>query len=101
VTLIILLVVFGALIAAGVPILLALSAVGAAVGLSAFASYLVPTNDLLSSVVLLVGMAVGVDYSLFYIRRDREERAKGDSVDHAIAVTAATSGRAVVVSASP
>jgi putative drug exporter of the RND superfamily len=98
VTMIILLVVFGALIAAGVPILLALSTVGAAVGLSAFASYLVPTNDLLSSVVLLVGMAVGVDYSLFYIRRDREERAKGDSVDHAIAVTAATSGRAVVVS---
>jgi putative drug exporter of the RND superfamily len=98
VTLIILLVVFGALIAAGVPILLALSSVGAAVGLSALASYLVPTNDLLSSVVLLVGMAVGVDYSLFYIRRDREERARGDSVDHAIAVTAATSGRAVVVS---
>ena len=98
VTLIILLVVFGALIAAGVPVLLALSSVGAAVGLSAFASYLVPTNDLLSSVVLLVGMAVGVDYSLFYIRRDREERATGDSVDHAIAVTAATSGRAVVVS---
>jgi putative drug exporter of the RND superfamily len=97
-TLIILLVVFGALIAAGVPVLLALSSVGAAIGLSAFASYLVPTNDLLSSVVLLVGMAVGVDYSLFYIRRDREERAKGDSVDHAIAVTAATSGRAVVVS---
>ena len=98
VTLIILLIVFGALIAAGVPILLALSSVGAAVGLSALASYLVPTNDLLSSVVLLVGMAVGVDYSLFYIRRDREERARGDSVDHAIAVTAATSGRAVVVS---
>jgi putative drug exporter of the RND superfamily len=98
VTLVILLVVFGALIAAGVPILLALSSVAAAVGLSAFASYLVPTNDLLSSVVLLVGMAVGVDYSLFYIRRDREERAKGDSVDHAIAITAATSGRAVVVS---
>jgi RND superfamily putative drug exporter len=98
VTLAILLVVFGALIAAGVPILLALSSVGAAMGLSAFASYLVPSNEMLASVVLLVGMAVGVDYSLFYIRRDREERAKGDSVDHAIAVVAATSGRAVVVS---
>src|SRR5215207_645138 len=98
VSLAILLVVFGALIAAGVPILLALSSVGAAMGLSAFASYLVPSNEMLASVVLLVGMAVGVDYSLFYIRRDREERAKGDSVDHAIAVVAATSGRAVVVS---
>jgi RND superfamily putative drug exporter len=98
VTLVILLVVFGALIAAGVPILLALSSVAAAMGLSAFASYLVPTNEYLASVVLLVGMAVGVDYSLFYIRRDREERSRGDSSDHAIAVTAATSGRAVVVS---
>ncbi|MGH8840106.1 MAG: MMPL family transporter [Jiangellaceae bacterium] len=98
VTLAILLVVFGALIAAGVPILLALSSVGAALGLSSFASYLVPTNDILPSVVLLVGMAVGVDYSLFYIRRDREERGKGDSVEHAISVVAATSGRAVVVS---
>ncbi|HMG31499.1 MAG TPA: MMPL family transporter [Jiangellaceae bacterium] len=98
VTLAILLVVFGALIAAGVPILLALSSVGAAMGLSAFASYLVPSNEFLASVVLLVGMAVGVDYSLFYIRRDREERAKGDSVEHAISVVAATSGRAVVVS---
>ncbi|MGH8828863.1 MAG: MMPL family transporter, partial [Jiangellaceae bacterium] len=98
VTLIILLVVFGALIAAGVPILLALSSVAGAMGLSAFASYLVPSNEMLASVVLLVGMAVGIDYSLFYIRRDREERARGDSVDHAIAVTAATSGRAVVVS---
>jgi RND superfamily putative drug exporter len=97
-TLAILLIVFGALIAAGVPVLLALSSVAAAMGLSTFASYLVPTNDLLASVVLLVGLAVGVDYSLFYIRRDREERARGDSIGHAIAVTAATSGRAVVVS---
>jgi RND superfamily putative drug exporter len=98
VTLAILAVVFGALIAAGVPVLLAFSSVAAALGLSVFASYLVPTTELLASVVLLIGMAVGVDYSLFYVRRAREQRAKGDPVDRAIEVAAATSGRAVVIS---
>lgn len=49
-------------------------------------------------VVLLVGMAVGVDYSLFYIKRAREERAAGRSNDAAIEAAAATSGRAVLVS---
>ncbi|HEX6336086.1 MAG TPA: MMPL family transporter [Jiangellaceae bacterium] len=98
VTLAILAVVFGALIAAGVPVLLAFSSVAAALGLSAFASYLVPTTELLASVVLLIGMAVGVDYSLFYVRRAREQRAAGDSVERAIEIAAATSGRAVVVS---
>lgn len=98
VTLAILAVVFGALIAAGVPVLLAFSSVAAALGLSVFASYLVPTSELLASVVLLIGMAVGVDYSLFYIRRAREQRSTGDPVDRAIEVAAATSGRAVVIS---
>jgi putative drug exporter of the RND superfamily len=98
VTLAILAVVFGALVAAGVPVLLAFSSVAAALGLSAFASYLVPTTELLASVVLLIGMAVGVDYSLFYVRRAREQRAQGDPVERAIEVAAATSGRAVVIS---
>ena len=98
VTLTILAVVFGALIAAGVPVLLAFSSVAAALGLSAFASYLVPTTELLASVVLLIGMAVGVDYSLFYVRRAREQRNNGDPVDRAIEIAAATSGRAVVIS---
>ena len=62
------------------------------------ASYLVPTSELLASVVLLIGMAVGVDYSLFYVRRAREQRNSGDPVDRAIEVAAATSGRAVVIS---
>jgi RND superfamily putative drug exporter len=98
VTLLILVLVFGALIAASVPVLLALSAVVAAMGLSQLASHLVPSADEVSSVILLVGMAVGVDYSLFYIRREREERLKGRSTYDAVAVAAATSGRAVVIS---
>jgi RND superfamily putative drug exporter len=97
-TLIILLVAFGALIAAGVPVLLALTAVAGALGLSGLASHLVPMDDSTSSVVLLIGMAVGVDYSLFYIRRAREERARGASTKDSIAIAAATSGRAIVVS---
>jgi RND superfamily putative drug exporter len=98
VTMVILVVAFGALIAAAVPVLLALSAVAAAMGLSALASYVFPTSEVAASVVLLVGMAVGVDYSLFYIRREREERRLGRGTADAIAIAAATSGRAVVVS---
>src|SRR5579859_6680603 len=93
-----LLVAFGALIAAGVPLLLALSAVGSAIGLSALTSHLIPAQDATSSVILLIGMAVGVDYSLFYLRREREERAKGAGHIDAVEIAAATSGRAVAVS---
>ena len=98
VTLLILLIAFGALIAAGVPILLAMSSVGAAIGLSTLASHLIPATDEMNSVILLIGLAVGVDYSLFYIRREREERAKGRSHLDAVEIAAETSGHAVVVS---
>ncbi|MER7332526.1 MULTISPECIES: MMPL family transporter [unclassified Micromonospora] len=98
VTLAILIIAFGALIAAGVPVLLALSSVAAALGLSTLASHLVPATDTTASVILLIGMAVGVDYSLFYVRREREERAKGRSGLDAVEIAAETSGHAVVVS---
>jgi RND superfamily putative drug exporter len=99
VTLIILLIAFGAIIAAGVPVLLAMSAVGSAIGLSALASHIFPDSGSTSQVILLMGMAVGVDYSLFYLKREREERAKGASHVRAVEIAAATSGHAVVVSA--
>ncbi|GIM88515.1 membrane protein [Paractinoplanes toevensis] len=98
VTLLILIIAFGALIAAGVPLLLALSSVAAAMGLSTLASHLVPMGDATSSVILLIGMAVGVDYSLFYVRREREERALGRNHVDAVEIAAETSGHAVVVS---
>ncbi|MEU4237598.1 MMPL family transporter [Actinoplanes sp. NPDC026619] len=98
VTLFILILAFGALIAAGVPLLLALSSVAAAMGLSTLASHLVPMGDATSSVILLIGMAVGIDYSLFYVRREREERARGRSHVDAVEIAAETSGHAVVVS---
>ena len=74
---ILLIVVFGALVAAGVPLLLALTAVFATIGLLALPSQLLPLDADVSAVILLIGLAVGVDYSLFYLKREREERAAG------------------------
>ena len=98
ITLLILVVAFGSLMAAGIPVLLALSAVLSTVGLIGAVSQLAPVDQSISSVVLLIGLAVGVDYSLFYLRREREERAAGRSEEAALEAAAATSGRAVLVS---
>jgi uncharacterized membrane protein YdfJ with MMPL/SSD domain len=97
-TLAILLVAFGALVAAGLPVLLAFSAVLAATGLNAFVSHAVHSADATTSVILMVGMAVGVDYSLFYLQREREERRSGRSPHDSLLRTAATSGQAVLIS---
>ena len=97
-TLIILVFAFGALVAAGIPMLLALTSVFATLGLLGPLSHIAPVDGQVMHVVLLVGMAVGVDYSLFYLKREREERAAGRQKDAAIEAAAATSGRAVVIS---
>ena len=70
---------FGALVAAGIPLLLALTAVFATFGLVPLPSRLLPIDSAAYAVVLLVGLAVGVDYTMFYLRREREERAAGRS----------------------
>jgi RND superfamily putative drug exporter len=98
VTLLVLLVAFGALLAAGVPVLLGITAVGGALGLVSLVSQLSPIDESTSSVVLLIGMAVGVDYALFYVRRVREERRHGAPTTTAVERAAATSGRAVLTS---
>jgi uncharacterized membrane protein YdfJ with MMPL/SSD domain len=98
VTLIILVVVFGALVAAGIPLLLALTAVLATFGLWAIPSQIWPSDESLYAMILLIGLAVGVDYSMFYLKREREERALGRSPMGALEIAAATSGRAVLVS---
>jgi uncharacterized membrane protein YdfJ with MMPL/SSD domain len=97
-TLIVLLVAFGIIVAAGLPVLLALFAVLGTMGLLGPLSQLSPVSDTINSVVLLIGLAVGVDYALFYIRREREERAAGRSYEAALQAAAATSGRAVLIS---
>ncbi|MFF8277242.1 MMPL family transporter [Streptomyces lateritius] len=100
VTFLILLAVFGAVLAAGIPVLLALFAFAGAVGLYGLASWIFPdAGGAALSVIFMMGMAVGVDYSLFYLKRAREERERsGSTISHvrAVELAAATSGRAVV-----
>ena len=98
VTLIILTITFGTLVAAGLPLLIGITAVIAALGLVAIPSEFLPVDANLPAVILLIGLAVGVDYSLFYLRREREERAAGRSERAALEAAAATSGRAVLIS---
>ena len=98
ITLVILLIAFGALVAASVPIILALTAVLATIGLIGMLSHVSPVDSSINEVILLIGLAVGVDYSMFYLRREREERESGRSEEASLAAAAATSGRAVLVS---
>ncbi|HSK16103.1 MAG TPA: MMPL family transporter [Gaiellaceae bacterium] len=98
ITLAILVIAFGALVAAGIPLLLALTAVIATFGLIALPSGILPMAQQAPALVLLVGLAVGVDYSMFYLRREREERAAGRSERAALEAAAATSGRSVLIS---
>jgi uncharacterized membrane protein YdfJ with MMPL/SSD domain len=98
ITVVILVIAFGALVAAGIPLLLALTAVFATFGLLALPSHIVPMASQAPALVLLIGLAVGVDYSMFYLRREREERAAGRSERAALEAAAATSGRSVLIS---
>src|SRR4051794_297795 len=99
VTLAVLLVAFGAVVAAGVPVLLGIGSVLVALGLTALVSrQITPVDQNTQSLLLLIGLAVGVDYALFGLRRSREERAAGATVRESIARAGATAGRAVVIS---
>ncbi len=98
ITFLILWVAFAALVAALLPLMLALSAIIIATGLLGLTSHVIPIDGSANSMILLIGLAVGVDYSLFYFRRSREERARGASNQDAIGIAAATSGRAVLTS---
>jgi uncharacterized membrane protein YdfJ with MMPL/SSD domain len=97
-TLIILLIAFGAAVAAGVPLLLGISSFVATTGLLGPVSRLMPLHEAVAEVTMLIGLAVGVDYAMFYMRRMMEERDSGRSSADALDVAAATSGRAVLIS---
>jgi len=97
ITFLILLFAFGAFVAAGMPVLLAFTAVLGSIGLAELLSHVAHASDATNSVILLMGMAVGVDYSLFYLKREREERIAGHGED-ALHRAAATSGQAVLIS---
>ncbi len=98
ITLLVLLLTFGALVAAVLPLVFALTAFVGALGLVGLTSQVLPVNGAAQTVMLLIGLAVGVDYSLFYLKREREERARGASRREAIERAAGTSGRSVLIS---
>jgi len=83
-TLLILLITIGALVAAGIPLVLGLTAVMGTFGIIAIASQVQPMDQSVSALVLLVGFAVGVDYSMFHLKREREKRAAGRSEQAAL-----------------
>lgn len=98
VTLVLMLLAFGALFAAGLPVVLAATSVAATIGITAPVSWLVPAEPTVTSMIVLIGMAVGVDYSLFYLKREREERVRGRTTLDAVEIAAETSGHSIMVS---
>jgi RND superfamily putative drug exporter len=97
-TLLILMLAFGAAVAAGLPLLLGISAFVATTGLLGPVSQISPLHEAVGQVTMLIGLAVGVDYAMFYLRRMMEEKDNGRSPEAALDVAAATSGRAVLIS---
>src|SRR6516225_10928402 len=98
VTLLVLVLAFGSLVAALVPLLLGLTAVAAGLGLLGPISHRFPVQDSAKTVIMLIGLAVGVDYALFYAARSRQERQAGATAGQALQTTSRTSGRTVVIS---
>ena len=96
--LIILLVAFGAIVAAGIPLVLGATAVIGTVGLLGPVSQIYALAPDVAQLVVIIGLAVGVDYAMFYSRRMMEERDRGHSPEAALDIAAATSGRTVLIS---
>ncbi len=93
---VVLLITFGSLAAAGLPLLTALIGVG--ISLFAITALAGPLGlaDTTSTVAIMLGLAVGIDYALFIVSRYREERAKGRTAQEAVALATGTAGSAVV-----
>jgi len=98
IALVILVFVFGALVAAFIPVLLALFAIVVGVALIALIGTVSPLSFFAVNMLTFMGLAVGIDYSLFVVSRFREERARGLEVEPAIERSAGTAGRAVAFS---
>ncbi len=98
IALLILIVVFGALVAAGVPIILALVAIAVSLGITAIVGRAFELSFFVTNMITMIGLAVGIDYSLFIIERYREERRHGVEKHEAIAIAGGTASKAVVFS---
>ncbi len=98
ITLGVLVLVFGALVAAGISLILALAAIGVSIGAIIGIGAIVPQSFFIVNIVMMIGLAVGIDYALFIIERYREERRQGLDKHEAIVMTGRTASRAVLFS---
>jgi len=98
IALIILALVFGAVVSAFIPIILAIVSIFTAIGLTAIVGQVVELNDFVPNILSMMGLAVGIDYALFILSRYKEERERGLDKQTAIEAAGATAGRAVVFS---
>jgi putative drug exporter of the RND superfamily len=98
VALIVLVLVFGAVLAAVMPLVLSICSILLAVTLTGLIGQLYPMNTFVLNILTMMGLAVGIDYTLFIISRYREERARGLEKIDAIAATGATANRAIFFS---
>ena len=98
ITLAVLVLVFGALVAAGVSLVLALTAIGVSIGAIIAIGAIIPQSFFIVNIVMMIGLAVGIDYALFIIERYREERRQGLDKHEAIVMTGRTASRAVLFS---
>ncbi|MDQ3766959.1 MAG: MMPL family transporter, partial [Actinomycetota bacterium] len=98
VALVVLVLVFGALVAGLIPIAMGVASIAVAIGLVALVGIAVDFSFFVTNMITMMGLAVGIDYSLFIVSRYREERQRGAEKLDAIAATGATASRAVFFS---
>ena len=98
VALLILLLVFGAAVAAGIPLIMAIVAIVIAFGAATLIGQGYELSFLITNIVPMIGLAVGIDYTLLIVQRFREERAHGREKHEAIAMAGATASRTVLFS---
>ncbi|MGZ4557341.1 MAG: MMPL family transporter [Mycobacteriaceae bacterium] len=100
VVLVLLLFIFGGLVAASLPLLVGVLTIFGSIGVLRVLSLVVPVNAFAVNVVTLIGLGLAIDYGLFTVSRFREELAGGRSTAEAVSRTVATAGRTVVFSAT-
>jgi len=96
---VILILVFGAAVAAGIPLLVAMMSILLAMAMTAFVGQFLDLSLFVTSMIVMIGLAVGIDYTLFIVQRYREERALGAEVADAVVRASNTATRAVLFSA--
>ena len=98
--LVVLLVVFGSVLAAGLPIVIALAGIGVAIPLIGIVAHIVPSPNFTDQVAALVGIGVGIDYTLLVVTRYRAALARRGQPEEAVGEALSTAGRSVILAGS-